>query len=34
VLVFPAEASVLREGDYATVQVLDADFFHEAGPAF
>jgi len=33
-LVFPAEASVLREGDYATVQVLDADFFHEAGPAF
>ena len=33
-LVFPAEAAELREGDYATVQVLDPDFFNEAGPAF
>ncbi len=33
-LVFPAAAAELQEGDYATVQVLDADFFETAGPAF
>jgi len=33
-LVFPADATELREGDHATVQVLDADFFHSTGPAF
>jgi molybdopterin molybdotransferase len=33
-LVFPAAAAELREGDYATVQVLDADFFNTSAPAF
>ncbi len=33
-LVFPADAAELQEGDYATVQVLDADFFETAAPAF
>jgi molybdopterin molybdotransferase len=33
-LVFPADAIELKKGDYATVQVLDADFFHSTGPAF
>jgi molybdopterin molybdotransferase len=33
-LVFPAEASELREGDTATVQVLDDDFLATDTPAF
>jgi len=34
VLIFPAEATELREGDTASVQVLDADFFGAATPGF
>jgi len=33
-LIFPAEASELREGDTATVQVLDDDFLAMDTPAF
>ena len=33
-LIFPAEASELREGDTATVQILDEDFFCAAEPGF
>jgi molybdopterin molybdotransferase len=33
-LVFPAEATELREGATATVQVLDEDFLAEAAPGF
>ncbi len=33
-LVFPADATELREGDTASVQVLDADFFDSASPGF
>jgi molybdopterin molybdotransferase len=33
-LVFPADATELREGDTASVQVLDADFFESASPGF
>ncbi|MEE9607299.1 MAG: gephyrin-like molybdotransferase Glp [Myxococcota bacterium] len=33
-LVFPAEATELREGDTATVQVLDPDFFASGDPGF
>jgi molybdopterin molybdotransferase len=33
-LIFPAEASELREGDTATVQVLDEDFLAASTPAF
>jgi len=34
VLIFPAEATELRAGDTASVQVLDADFFGAATPGF
>ncbi len=33
-LIFPAEASELREGDRATVQILDEDFLAAPTPAF
>jgi molybdopterin molybdotransferase len=33
-LIFPADASELREGDTATVQVLDEDFLAAAEPGF
>jgi molybdopterin molybdotransferase len=33
-LIFPAEASELREGDTATVQILDEDFLAATTPAF
>ncbi|MCH8083243.1 MAG: molybdopterin molybdotransferase MoeA [Myxococcales bacterium] len=33
-LIFPAEASELREGDTATVQILDEDFLTASTPAF
>jgi molybdopterin molybdotransferase len=33
-LLFPAEATELREGDTATVQILDAEFFASARPGF
>ncbi len=33
-LVFPADATKLRQGDVATVQVLDPDFFSAATPGF
>jgi molybdopterin molybdotransferase len=33
-LIFPAEASELREGDTATVQILDEDFLAATAPAF
>jgi molybdopterin molybdotransferase len=33
-LVFPADATVIRAGDTATVQVLDDEFFASAEPAF
>jgi molybdopterin molybdotransferase len=33
-LIFPAEASKLREGDTATVQILDQDFLAATTPAF
>ena len=33
-LLFPAEATELREGDTVTVQVLDAEFFASAQPGF
>jgi molybdopterin molybdotransferase len=33
-LIFPADACELREGDTATVQVIDEDFFDTATPAF
>jgi len=33
-LIFPAEASELREGDTATVQILDEDFLAAPTPAF
>jgi molybdopterin molybdotransferase len=33
-LVFPAEASELREGDIATVQILDEEFLAASTPAF
>ena len=33
-LIFPAEASELREGDTATVQILDEDFLAASTPAF
>jgi molybdopterin molybdotransferase len=33
-LIFPADASELREGETATVQILDADFFEQDAPAF
>ncbi len=33
-LVFPADSSVLEAGEYATVQVLDTDFFNAETPAF
>jgi molybdopterin molybdotransferase len=33
-LIFPAEATQLRAGDTATVQVLDADFFAAQTPGF
>jgi molybdopterin molybdotransferase len=33
-LIFPAEASELREGDTATVQILDEDFLTATTPAF
>jgi molybdopterin molybdotransferase len=34
VLIFPAEATELRAGDTASVQVLDEDFFSAATPGF
>jgi molybdopterin molybdotransferase len=34
VLIFPAEATELRAGETASVQVLDADFFGAATPGF
>jgi molybdopterin molybdotransferase len=33
-LIFPAEASEIREGDTATVQILDEDFLAASTPAF
>jgi molybdopterin molybdotransferase len=33
-LIFPAEASELREGDTAIVQILDEDFLAAPTPAF
>jgi molybdopterin biosynthesis enzyme len=33
-LIFPAEATELREGDTATVQILDEDFLAATTPAF
>ncbi len=33
-LIFPADESELREGDTATVQILDEDFFNSQSPAF
>jgi molybdopterin molybdotransferase len=33
-LIFPAEASELRAGDTATVQILDEDFLAAPTPAF
>jgi molybdopterin molybdotransferase len=33
-LLFPAEATELREGDTATVQVIDAEFFASSQPGF
>jgi hypothetical protein len=33
-LIFPADASELREGETATVQILDGDFFGSLTPAF
>jgi molybdopterin molybdotransferase len=33
-LIFPAEATELREGDIATVQILDEDFLAATTPAF
>jgi molybdopterin molybdotransferase len=33
-LIFPAEATELREGDTASVQVLDENFFASASPGF
>ncbi len=33
-LIFPAEASTLNEGDTATVQVLDEGFFASSEPGF
>jgi molybdopterin molybdotransferase len=33
-LIFPADASELREGETATVQILDEDFFTSRTPAF
>jgi hypothetical protein len=33
-LIFPAEVSELREGDTATVQILDEDFLAAPTPAF
>jgi molybdopterin molybdotransferase len=33
-LIFPADARELREGETATVQVIDEDFFDTATPAF
>ena len=33
-LIFPAEATELRAGDTASVQVLDEDFFAAATPGF
>ena len=33
-LIFPADASELREGETATVQILDEDFFGSVTPAF
>jgi molybdopterin molybdotransferase len=33
-LIFPADASELREGETATVQILDDDFFASRTPAF
>jgi molybdopterin molybdotransferase len=34
VLIFPAEATELRAGDTASVQILDADFFGAVTPGF
>jgi molybdopterin molybdotransferase len=33
-LIFPADASELREGETATVQILDEDFLTSTTPAF